>query len=80
MYDRSKSPVTSTTIFVLSKQNEELKKHNQDLERALLRSAVTEKPPTPEPPQEKTPEELHQEEVAALSKKTLEIMQQEYTI
>jgi len=67
-------------VAELTKQNEDLKKHNQDLERALLRSAVTEKQPNPEPPKEKTPEELYQEEVQALSKKTLEIMKQEYTI
>ena len=67
-------------VAELTKQNEDLKKHNQELERALLRSAVTEKPPTPEPPKEKTPEELYKEQVDALSKKTLEIMSKEYTI
>lgn len=67
-------------VAELTKQNEDLKKHNQELERALLRSAVTEKQSTPEPPKEKTPEELYKEQVDVLSKKTLEIMSKEYTI
>ena len=62
----------------LSAQNEALKKHNQELERALLRSAVSPEPAPPSP--EKTEEEKYKEEVELRSKRTLELMQQRYEI
>lgn len=49
----------------------QLKEQNTGLQRALVRSAVMDPPKVEEP---KTEEQLYNEEVARLSKRTLEIM------
>lgn len=49
----------------------QLKEQNTGLQRALVRSAVMDPPKVEEP---KTEEQLYDEEVARLSKRTLEIM------
>ena len=46
----------------------ELKQSNQDLQRALLRSAFTEGPSQPEP--EKTPEQEYEENIKTLFEKS----------
>lgn len=50
----------------------QLQEQNKGLQRALVRSAVTE--PPAEKVEEKTEEQIYQEEVQRLSKRTLEIM------
>ena len=50
---------------------ETLKKENEDLHRALIRSVTLD--PQPAPPKEKTEDELYQEHIAELAKKSLEI-------
>ena len=50
---------------------ETLKKENEDLHRALIRSVTFD--PQPAPSKEKTEDELYQERIAELAKKSLEI-------
>lgn len=52
----------------------QLKEQNQGLQRALVRSAVTE--PPKEEVKEKTEEELYQEEIDRLAKRSLELMKE----
>ena len=52
----------------------QLKEQNQGLQRALVRSAVSD--PPKEEPKEPTEEELYQQEVDTLAKKTMEYMKE----
>lgn len=52
---------------------EELMKHNEELQRALIRNATLGTPQ--EQPKEKTEEELYQERIASLAKKTIDYME-----
>ena len=59
-------------LNTLKTENTQLKETNDELKRALVRSAIT---PAPEKqPEVKTEEELYKEQIAELSKKTLERM------
>ena len=61
-----------TELTALKTENTSLKETNDELRRALVRSATT---PTPAPAEEpKTEEELYLEKIADLSKRTLERM------
>ena len=60
---------SETLIKAQQEEIAKLVKSNQELQSALVRSAVN--PPEPKK-EEKTPEELYREEVEALSKKALE--------
>jgi len=61
-----------TELNTLKTENSQLKETNDELKRALVRSAIT---PAPEKqPEVKTEEELYKEQIAELSKKTLERM------
>lgn len=52
----------------------ELKEQNQGLQRALVRSAVTD--PPKEEAKEKTEEEIYKEEIDRLAKRSLELMKE----
>lgn len=58
-------------IAELKKTNQAITAHNQELERALIRSAVNDAPPS-EKPKEKTEAELYDEKIQALAKKAIE--------
>lgn len=55
----------------LTSENESLKTQNNDLQRALVRSATV---PATEQPAPKTEEQLYAEQIDALAKKTLQRM------
>lgn len=57
-------------IAELSKSNEELRNHNSELQRALIRNATSEPAPAPREP---TPEEQHQAVVADRVKRAQEL-------
>ena len=59
-------------LTALKTENTSLKETNDELRRALVRSATTPAPAPAENP--KTEEELYQEKIADLSKRTLERM------
>ena len=59
-------------LTALKTENTSLKETNDELRRALVRSATTPAPAPAEKP--KTEEELYQEKIANLSKRTLERM------
>ena len=59
-------------LIALKTENTSLKETNDELRRALVRSATTPAPAPAEKP--KTEEELYQEKIADLSKRTLERM------
>lgn len=61
-----------TELTALKTENTSLKETNDELRRALVRSATTPAPAPAEKP--KTEEELYQEKIANLSKRTLERM------
>ena len=61
-----------TELTALKTENTSLKETNDELRRALVRSATTPAPAPAEKP--KTEEELYQEKIADLSKRTLERM------
>ena len=61
-----------TELTALKTENTSLKETNDELRRALVRSATTPAPAPAERP--KTEEELYQERIADLSKRTLERM------
>lgn len=61
-----------TELNALKTENTSLKETNDELRRALVRSATTSSPPPSEEP--KTEEELYKETIAELSKRTLERM------
>ena len=56
----------------LKSENASLKETNDELKRALVRSAINPAPATTEQP--KTEEQLYKEKIADLSKRTLERM------
>lgn len=59
-------------LSTLKAENAELKGKNDELSRALVRSAINPSPVKPEEP--KTDEELYKEKIDGLSKRTLELM------
>ena len=61
-----------TELSTLKTENAQLKETNDELKRALVRSAITPAPAPSEP--EKTEEQLYKEKIDELSKKTLERM------
>lgn len=61
-----------TELTTLKTENAQLKETNDELKRALVRSAITPAPAPAEP--EKTEEQLYKERIDELSKKTLERM------
>lgn len=61
-----------TELNALKTENTSLKETNDELRRALVRSATTTPPAPAEQP--KTEEQLYQEKIAELSKRTLERM------
>lgn len=69
-FDEMKTSFDSE-IQKLKKENEDLKLQNNELNRALVRSATV---PEPEAPKPKTEEELYRERVEELAKRTLERM------
>lgn len=61
-----------TELSTLKTENAQLKETNDELKRALVRSAITPAPVPTEP--EKTEEQLYKERIDELAKKTLERM------
>lgn len=61
------------TAADLKESNDKLSKENEELRRALIRNTSM-GTPSGEPPKQKTEEELYQEKIAALSKKSLELL------
>ena len=61
-----------TELSTLKTENAQLKETNDELKRALVRSAITPAPAPVEP--EKTEEQLYKEKIDELSKKTLDRM------
>ena len=61
-----------TELSTLKTENAQLKETNDELKRALVRSAITPAPAPAEP--EKTEEQLYKEKIDELSKKTLDRM------
>ena len=61
-----------TELSTLKTENAQLKETNDELKRALVRSAITPAPAPAEP--EKTEEQLYKEKIDELAKKTLDRM------
>ena len=59
-------------LNTLKTENSQLKENNDELKRALVRSAINPAPAKTDEP--KTPEQLYKEQVDACAKRTLELM------